>query len=64
MTDHEAEYSREEYEAREDSEHTRRAAVARPLYKCCCPRCPGYPYRASTFAHPIETCAERAGDFK
>lgn len=33
-------------------------ATDRPsvYYFCCSPRCPGYPYRASEIAHPVETC--------
>lgn len=27
-------------------------------YKCCGPRCPGYPWPASLAAHPIECATE------
>jgi hypothetical protein len=27
-------------------------APAQPFYKCACPTCPGYPYKASEMAHP------------
>lgn len=33
------------------------------LYKCCCKRCPGYPFKASERAHPLSTCAEFDGDW-
>jgi hypothetical protein len=26
------------------------------VHRCCSPRCPGYDYRASERAHPVETC--------
>lgn len=28
------------------------------LYRCSSPTCPGYPYKASDFAHPASTCGQ------
>jgi len=30
-------------------------APAQPFYKCACPTCPGYPYKASEMAHPCHS---------
>lgn len=27
-------------------------------YKCCSPRCPGFPYKASEWAHPPDVCPD------
>lgn len=34
-------------------------ALGLKVHRCCHPDCPGYPYRASEVAHPVETCGAK-----